>query len=68
MIFSVLHQKNQTLGTLEDSIYYMCTLGAVLAKNAKETGLQYSMMNLQVEEFLTLEDAEGKEIKVTRFI
>lgn len=66
MQFEVKIQKRNRIGSLTKSIEYMKGLGVILAMEVEETGIDASMMRLSVGEGLTLDDAEGKEVCVTR--
>lgn len=64
--FHILSTNGVKVASLSDSIEYMCELGAKLALENDDTGLSLSMIRLGLNESLTLDDGEFKEIKVTR--
>lgn len=66
MQFEVKIQERNMIGSLTKSIEYMKGLGVMLAMEVEETGIDVSMMRLPVGGHLTLDDAEGKEVCVTR--
>ncbi|MCC3687009.1 hypothetical protein LLR47_17415 [Bacillus cereus] len=66
MTFEVVSKKGSVICSLQKSMECLCNLGCILAQNAHETAIDISMMLLRKGESLTLHDADGKEIKVTR--
>lgn len=66
MQFEVKNQKRNMIGSLAKSITYMKGLGVMLAMEVEETGIDVSMMRLPVGGHLTLDDADGEEIVVTK--
>ncbi|MEB9609668.1 hypothetical protein P4J23_06390 [Bacillus cereus] len=66
MTFEVVSKKGNVTGSLQKSMECLCDLGCILAQNAHETAISISMTLLRKGESLTVDDADGKEIKVTR--
>lgn len=66
MEFGVKSESYNFGGTLAECINFLQSMNVMLAKNVGETGLNYSMMTLSVNQSMTVEDDVGREIIITR--
>lgn len=66
MKFVVKSEVSNFEGTLAECITFLQGMKVMLAIHIGETGLNFSMMRLNVNESITTEDIVGREITITR--
>ncbi len=66
MVFRIKSEPYNFEGTIIESITFLQSKNVMLAIHVEETGLNYSMMRLNLSESLSTEDDSGREITITR--
>ncbi|MBG9693326.1 hypothetical protein ABD91_21565 [Lysinibacillus sphaericus] len=66
MEFGLKSESYNFGGTLTECITFLQSMNVMLAIHVDETGLNFSMMLLNFNKSITIEDDVGREITITR--
>lgn len=66
MEFGLKSESYNFAGTLTECITFLQSMNVMLAIHVDETGLNFSMLRLNLNSSMTVEDNIGREITITR--